>query len=177
MDVLKESLPDGLPTIYLGLGSNLGDRKANLKFALSELGNIGRVGARSGIYETAAWGYEDDKKYLNAVVEFHCRLNADSLFEAVKKIEAASGRTAGTIDGQRYSARTLDIDILLYGDRSIHSDRLHIPHPRLHLRNFVLWPLAEIAPDLHHPGFGLSMRALMVRSTDSSSPQKWTDEL
>lgn len=138
-------------TAYLGLGSNVGDRKANLERALEWLNaTVGiRVVRSSSIYETEPWGLTDQPHFLNAAVEVETWLEPPDLLEAVKSIEIDMGR-ATTI---RFGPRSIDIDILLYGGLVIdmQAPDLQIPHPRMSQRAFVLIPLAEVAGDKVHP--------------------------
>ncbi|MEZ5215811.1 MAG: 2-amino-4-hydroxy-6-hydroxymethyldihydropteridine diphosphokinase [Ilumatobacteraceae bacterium] len=128
-------------TAYLALGSNLGDREEMLRHAVRELPD---VGAMSGIYETDPIGGPDDQgAYLNMVVEVQTRLDPYALLDACRHAEQTAGRERKV----RWGPRTLDVDVLLYGDTSIHSEELTVPHPRMFERRFVLAPLAEIAPN------------------------------
>jgi 2-amino-4-hydroxy-6-hydroxymethyldihydropteridine diphosphokinase len=135
--------------IFLGLGSNVGDRTANIERACRLIGEIDgvRVVRRSSLIETAPVGYKDQPDFINAVVEIGTSLAPRELLEAVKEIERRMGR----IPAPRYAPRVIDIDILLFGDRVIDEPGLTIPHPRMHERRFVLGPLAEIAPEAVHP--------------------------
>ena len=137
-------------TAYLGLGSNLGDRLRNLADALELLDRPLEgvsVSRASGIYETEPWGLARQPKFLNCAVEVTTALPPLGLLQKAKEVEAAIGRKPGP----RYGPRVADVDILLYGDLTVEEPDLQIPHPRLHLRAFVLVPLAELAPALKHP--------------------------
>jgi 2-amino-4-hydroxy-6-hydroxymethyldihydropteridine diphosphokinase len=129
---------------YIGLGSNLGDRVASLRAALDSLDATPgvRVEAVSGIYESQPWGVVDQPAFANAVVEVETDLAPLELLDALKRVEAAAGRTAGV----RYGPRPLDLDLLLFGDEEVDLPRLTVPHPRLLERDFVVTPLLEIAP-------------------------------
>lgn len=145
---------------YLGLGSNLGDRRANLNAAIESLdwGPVS-VGKRSSIYETEpVGGPEDQPPYLNMVIEVATSLSPEDLFERTQAVEAALGRERAS--EERWGARTIDIDVLLYGTDLIETSDLEIPHPRMHERAFVLVPLAEIAPGVMIPRRG-PVRALL----------------
>ena len=133
--------------IYLALGSNLGDRLANLKQAVASLTPQAEVRAKSQVYETLPWGYEDQPKFLNQVVRATTYLEPEPLLKHLKRLEVALGRKESFQNGPR----VIDIDILFYDDLVLNKPSLVIPHPRLHERGFVLLPLLEIAPDLIHP--------------------------
>jgi 2-amino-4-hydroxy-6-hydroxymethyldihydropteridine diphosphokinase len=136
-----------LTRAYVGLGSNLGDREAAIRRA-AEL-----IGARrlSSICETEPWGIEDQPDFLNAVAELETELLPRALLDNLLELERELGRTRG---GARYGPRTIDLDLLLYGDEIIDEPGLRVPHPHLHERGFVLEPLAELAPGLVVPGRG-----------------------
>ena len=146
--------------VYLGLGSNLGCRAANLKQVLERIGELpqtetassqtglfAKVQRPSSIYETQPWGYLDQGPFLNQVLEVTTNIPPQLLLAEIKAAEVSLGRKPGI----RYGPRLVDIDILFYGDRVIDRPDLEVPHPRLHLRAFVLVPLAELAPGLVHP--------------------------
>ena len=144
---------------YVGLGSNLGDREARLTRAveaLCELAGV-QVDAASPVFETDPVGPPPQGPYLNAVVRLRTALAADVLLAAMLAIESAEGRVRG---GDRDSARTLDLDLLLYGDHCIDRAGLVVPHPRLHERAFVLEPLACLEPELLHPRLGSAVSVL-----------------
>lgn len=148
-----------MATIYLALGSNLGDREKNLREALAHLGNFVHVTRVSSIYETEPWGVRDQPWFLNLVCGGTTTLAPVDILRRAKKIENEMGRA----ESIRFGPRPIDIDILLY-DRVIElSPALTIPHPRLHERAFVLVPLAEIAPDLVHPRLRVTIRELLAR--------------
>jgi 2-amino-4-hydroxy-6-hydroxymethyldihydropteridine diphosphokinase len=134
--------------VYLGLGTNIGDRHANLEKALNLLGKRLEIVKASSVYETEPVGYKDQPKFLNAVCLAQTSLGPLQLLSLVKGIEASMGREAGFRNGPR----SIDIDIILYSDMSMIDSELTIPHPRMNERAFVLIPLMEIAPaDLIHP--------------------------
>ncbi len=145
--------------VYLGLGSNLGDRRLNLTQALQRLGQAVRIEAISPIYETPPWGVTDQPRFLNLVLRGVTRLAPHPLLAFVKQIEQQMGRQPA----QRFGPRLIDIDILFYAQQTITSDTLTTPHPRLHERAFVLAPLADIEPQLLHPVLGISVAQLLTR--------------
>jgi 2-amino-4-hydroxy-6-hydroxymethyldihydropteridine diphosphokinase len=148
---------------YIGMGSNLGDREGRLRAAISAMKTLPgtSVVAESSIYVSAPVGAgEPQPDYFNAVVGLETPLSPHALLEALQHIEQSAGRTRVT--GQRNTARTLDLDVLLVDDLSIDERGLHVPHPRLQDRAFVLLPLVEIAPDCIVPGLG-PVRALLPR--------------
>ena len=149
-----------MPTVYLGLGTNIGYKKENLTRAIEALSlALGRYTSLSSFLETAPWGFESDNTFLNCVVSFETDLIPQELLDTTEKIERELGRTVKS-NGGIYHDRTIDIDILLYGSEIIKTPRLTIPHPLMHQRAFVLEPLAEIAPDLMHPTIGKSIKQL-----------------
>jgi len=133
-----------LRTVHLGLGTNLGDRAANLKAALAALADIVAIGEGSSVWETAPMHVLDQPPFLNMAVVGTTTLEPLDLLARIKAIETRLGRVASV----RYGPRLIDIDILAMGDETIDSEVLTLPHPRLSERRFVLAPLAEIAPDL-----------------------------
>ncbi len=137
----------GEHTIFLGLGSNLGDRAAHLRAALEALAPSVRVIRVSSIYETAPMHVENQPSFYNLACSGQTRLSPVALLHALKQIERALGRAPGP----RYGPRVVDLDLLLYDDLVLASDALTLPHPRMLERAFVLAPLAEIAPERRHP--------------------------
>ena len=160
-------------TAYLLLGSNLGDRAALLQAARMLLAaTAGEIIAASALYETAAWGREDQPAFLNQALAIHTTLPADQLLAQC----LAAERHAGRQRLEHWGSRTLDVDILLYGEAIIDEPDLTVPHPRLTERRFALVPLAEIAGPLVHPQLKNSMSALLARCPDPLPVQPWADE-
>jgi 2-amino-4-hydroxy-6-hydroxymethyldihydropteridine diphosphokinase len=159
-----------MPTAYLSLGSNVGDRHANLQRAISSLTERGiRVVKQSSIYETEPVGFRDQSWFLNCAVEVETLLSPKELLGVLLEIEQGMGRRRTVPMGPRI----IDIDILLYGDEVIQSDELTIPHPRMAERRFVLVPLAEIAPEAVHPSATKTAAQLLAETADRSSVRSW----
>ena len=158
-----------METVYLGLGSNLGDREANLKKALESLSGQVRIETVSAIYETEPVGYEDQPWFLNLVCCGETELEPPDLLLFVKGIEARMDRE----ESFRNAPRTIDIDILFYGDRVIETDDLTIPHPRVAERGFVMVPFAKIAPALVHPKNGKTINDLLSELDDTKQVREW----
>jgi len=136
--------------VFIGLGTNLGDKAQNLNHAIRIIGcEAGAIANVSSFYQSKPWGFNSDNDFLNAVILIDTKLDPFSLLEKTKEIERKMGRSTKSNTG--YSDRIIDIDILFYENRIIDQPGLKLPHPMLHLRDFVLTPLAEIAPDLVHP--------------------------
>ncbi len=148
--------------VYLGLGTNSGNKQDNLQRAIEALSlALGLPAACSSFMESEPWGFDSKNSFLNCVVAFDTHLSPIELLNTTEEIERRLGRTKKSIGGQ-YSDRTIDIDILFYGNKVIKSERLTVPHPLLHLRNFVLQPLHEIAPQLIHPTMGRTISELLA---------------
>lgn len=147
-----------MKTVYLSLGSNVGDREANLRAALDQLAAAGvRIRRISPLYETEPVDLTAQRWFVNLVTEAETDLFPRQLLARTQRIERALGRIRTIPKGPR----TIDIDILLYGNSLVHSDTLEIPHPRMSERRFVLVPLADLAPALRHPATRLTVREML----------------
>jgi 2-amino-4-hydroxy-6-hydroxymethyldihydropteridine diphosphokinase len=144
--------------VYLALGSNLDDRLANLKQAITALSPQMEVKAKSRVYETPPWGYTEQPAFLNQVIKANTYLEFEPLLKHIKRLEIALGRTPSFKNGPRL----IDIDILFYDDLVLNTASLVIPHPHMHERGFVLLPLMDIAPDLVHPVHKKSVREMLA---------------
>ncbi len=147
--------------VYLGLGSNLGNRSRNIYAALRRLQEGVELDQISSLYETQPVGYADQPWFLNLVCGGETTLSPEGLLEMAKRIERQMGRK----ESVRFGPRIIDIDILFYADLIVDTRRLEIPHPRLSQRGFVLAPLNEIAPNLLHPGLGITVGELLDSAT------------
>ena len=168
-------------TAYLGLGSNLGDRRKNLQDAselLDRLDDGVRVLRSSSVYETEPWGLADQPKFLNCVLEITCGVSPERLLELAKQVEQTLGREWSP----RYGPRLIDVDILLYGDAVVgrgvpcglpQEAPLQIPHLRMELRAFVLVPLAELADGIVHPVLGVTIGHLAAEVDGKEGVTLW----
>lgn len=145
-------MSDAPQTVYIGLGSNLDNPLQQVATAFDELQRLphSRLTARSSLYRSDPLGPQDQPEYVNAVAELHTSLQPLQLLDALQAIEQAHRR----VRERHWGPRTLDLDILLYGDLVSDLPRLQVPHPQMHLRSFVLVPLHQIAPELQVPGLG-----------------------
>jgi 2-amino-4-hydroxy-6-hydroxymethyldihydropteridine diphosphokinase len=152
-----------MTTAYLLTGSNLGQREEFLQKALEQISlRAGRCSGVSSLYETAPWGKTDQPSFLNQAIELETSLSPQELLNVLLEIELELGRTRQ----EKYGPRTIDIDILLYGNEVIQEPQLQIPHPQLGNRRFALLPLLELAPELAHPVTGISIKALLDQCPD-----------
>ena len=152
-----------MPITYLLLGSNLGNRLDLLKQARNLIATrLGTITQHSGIYETAAWGLENQQAFLNQVLAVETALIPEELLRQINNLEAELGR----VRLERWGARVIDIDILYYDQLVLQTQRLTIPHPELQNRRFTLVPLAEIAPDYVHPALQKSNEQLLEQCSD-----------
>ena len=148
---------------YILTGGNIGDRQRNLSRAAILLeSRAGRILHRSSYYETAAWGIEAQPDFLNQVLEIETTMSPEALLDNLLEIEREMGR----IRGEKFGPRTIDLDILFYGDMIIRTDELEIPHPRMAERRFVLEPLFELIRDRKHPVTGQTIREMLLACTD-----------
>jgi 2-amino-4-hydroxy-6-hydroxymethyldihydropteridine diphosphokinase len=151
--------------VYLGLGSNVGDRKANISEAIKHIGrNVGRVAKQSKLYETEPWGNKEQDAFINQVIMVNTTLDPRQILEANTKIEREMGRERK----EKWGPRVVDIDILFYGKRVIRDKGLEIPHPELHTRAFVLVPMMEIDPTFEHPVLKMPIDELFMDCEDES---------
>lgn len=147
--------------VYLGLGTNLGDKEANLDMAMEEIRKrVGEILSLSAYYITEPWGFDSKNAFLNAVCKVSTSLSPLDVLLTTQSIEKDLGRLKKSVNGQ-YSDRPIDIDILLYDDIVLDSPNLTIPHPLMHKRTFVMEPLSEIAPELVHPVLHESMKEIL----------------
>lgn len=153
--------------VFLGIGSNLGNREENLNNALRMIKEeVGNVLISSSVYETEPWGFDSDNQFLNMVVKTETILEPPALLSALLDMEKSMGRTR---DEEQYSSRVIDIDVLFYEDLDIAYHNLRIPHPHIQDRRFVLVPLVEIAPEFIHPVLQKSVNDLLETCTDNSA--------
>jgi 2-amino-4-hydroxy-6-hydroxymethyldihydropteridine diphosphokinase len=156
--------------LYLSLGSNIGDRAANLNAAIAALAGVGvRVLKKSAFYETEPVDYLQQEWFLNCVVEGETELPAVELLRALRAIETRMGSKKLIAKGPRL----IDIDILLYGEETIDTAELQVPHPRMTQRKFVLVPLAEIAPEFRHPSWSGNVEQVLAMTTDRSEVRRF----
>ena len=147
--------------IYIGLGSNMGFKRRNIETAIDNIENIPGVDLvkKSSLYETDPWGKTDQDKFLNQVIMIETALGADELLDYLLEIEIKMGRQRL----EKWGPRVIDLDILLYGNQVIQTDRLRVPHPHMRERLFVLIPLQEIGTDLRFPEDGITIEEVLSR--------------
>ncbi len=151
-----------MSVVYLSLGSNLGDRDNFIDCAICEIDKrIGEVTKVSNRYETEPWGFISENKFINVAVEVKTLLPASEVSDIAHKIEEELGRTRD-INSTGYEDRVIDIDILMFDDVVSNDNTLTLPHPKMHLREFVLIPLREIAPEIIHPVLGIAIKDIKL---------------
>jgi 2-amino-4-hydroxy-6-hydroxymethyldihydropteridine diphosphokinase len=156
-------------TVYLSLGSNVGDREAHLRAAIAALRPVGvQIKQVSSMYETEPVDYLDQPWFLNCVLEAETELQPHALLQSLRDIESQLGNKKEFAKGPR----KIDLDILLYGSDTIATPDLQVPHARMHMRRFVLTPLAEIAPNFKHPSWPATAAVLLERLTDPSQVRR-----
>ena len=156
--------------IYLLLGTNLGNKEANLKLSKTKLLYKGIIILKeSSLYETEPWGFEHPESFYNQVIKIETDISPNDLLTLLLQIETELGRVR---ESGEYKARIIDMDILLYDNLVLHSDKLTIPHPKMHVRRFVLEPLCEIEPLLVHPYFNKTMIDLLNECIDKKKVTK-----
>ena len=159
-------------TAYISYGSNLGDKKVVIQKALDLINGLSAVSitAYSSFYSSDAWGFSSEKSFINGVIKVSTGLSAFSLLEALQRIEKSIGRKEKTT--KEYADRLIDLDILGYDNLVLTTPALTIPHEWMHVRNFVLEPLAEIAPEWTHPLYLMYAKNLLAKSKDKSEVRK-----
>ncbi len=161
--------------VILGIGSNIGDRRAYIEQAISELEQSFLTSIiRSSIYETEPWGFKAETSFLNCCVGFKSSQNPEKLLEITQKIEKKLGRSRKK-NKNNYQSRTIDIDLLFVGDIEMKNKKLEIPHPRLYDRSFVLIPILELFPDFIDPSSKLSIQELVDRCNDKNKVLLYRD--
>ena len=153
--------------IILSIGTNIGNRKANIENAITALNAIGTVTAVSPIYSSEPWGFESGNGFYNIALTMESELLPLDLLQETQRIEKELGRTAKTTTA--YADRIIDIDIIDYNNQIINTQTLTLPHSLMHKRNFVLYPLTDIAPEWQHPTLKLTALKLKKASTDPST--------
>ncbi|PKP11812.1 MAG: 2-amino-4-hydroxy-6-hydroxymethyldihydropteridine diphosphokinase [Bacteroidetes bacterium HGW-Bacteroidetes-4] len=160
--------------VFLELGGNQGDRWQLLADAIKLIGDrVGTIVGQSSVYETPPWGFESRDFFLNQVIQVITPLEPVALIQELQLIERSLGRVR---EAQQYASRSMDIDLLFYGNRVLQTDNLQVPHPRLHLRNFVLLPLCEIDPDFVHPVLKKNIAELLAACSDESKCLKFSKD-
>ncbi len=155
-----------MKNVFLGLGTNLGEREKMLEQAISLIEkHIGHIALVSSVFQTEPWGFESKNEFLNMVVKVETLLAPSELLQKTLMIETMLGRVRGE---KQYASRLIDIDLLLFDDQVIDDETLTVPHPLMHERRFVLVPLCEIAPDIIHPLMKVTVSSLLDSCLDKS---------
>ncbi len=157
--------------VFLGLGSNLGNRVEYIEKAIAEIGFLKntKVIKKASLYETEPWGFTEQPDFINSAVEIETSLSAQELFNEVKSIEQKLKRQSKG----KWQEREIDIDILFYGNEIIRSEKINIPHKEIENRKFVMIPMNELAPDFIHPVFNETINELLSKSKDSLVVKKY----
>lgn len=157
--------------VFLGLGSNLGNRAEYIESAINEIGSLKdtKLIKKASLYETEPWGFKEQPDFINSAVEIETSLSAEELFIGVKEIEQKLKRQ----NIGRWQEREIDIDILFYGDEIIRTEKINIPHKEIENRKFVLIPMNELAPDFIHPVFDETINGLLNKSKDPLVVKKY----
>ena len=150
-----------MKTVYIGIGSNLGDKRNNCRHAVEKMAQLPgcKIAGCSELYLTKPWGVEGQEWYANAVASLSTKISAQDLLKNLQAIEADMGR----VRKEKWEARIIDLDILIFGDDIIDEENLKVPHPLMHLRKFVLVPLIQLASNLIHPSLGMTMDELLLK--------------
>jgi 2-amino-4-hydroxy-6-hydroxymethyldihydropteridine diphosphokinase len=160
-----------MKSVFLGIGSNLGDREINMQRAVEHISmSVGDISLTSAIYETEPWGFQSEDAFLNIVIAVETQLSPTELLSEILNIESLLGRVRNK---EHYSSRVIDIDILLYDDIVLVEPDLKIPHPLMHKRKFVLIPLCDIASEMIHPVVNKSFRELLDICDDTSNVKQF----
>jgi len=154
--------------VFLLLGSNLGNRRRTLSEAIGLLQEAGSLISFSSVYQTAAWGKQDQPDFLNQIIVLETALSAQDLLKKILEIEVKLGR----VRNNKWAERTIDIDILYFNQDIIVSDQLKIPHPQIQFRRFTLIPLHEIVPDFKHPVLNITSAQMLERCQDKLEVRK-----
>ena len=161
-------------TVYILLGTNIGDRLANLKTACAKISiDCGTIADRSSIYETSPWGITDQPSFLNMVIKVETKCAPEKVLKLLLFIEKEMGR----IRERKWGERLIDLDILYFNDEIIVKENLKIPHPELHNRRFTLIPLSDIAGDYRHPVFNVTNDQLLARCIDKGTVREVEDSI
>ena len=156
--------------VFLGLGSNLGNRKNIIEQAIQNIRTFSEIIKVSPLYESSAWGFNSNNEFINMAIQISTELTAEQLIENILHIEKQLGREQKTTTS--YQDRTIDIDILFYGDQILNSENLTIPHPKISERLFVLKPLNDISPNYIHPILNKTISELLAICDDESEIKK-----